>query len=278
MQTEQMREQWEAAAPGWARWEPVIGAWLEPATLAMLDMAGLAAGAKVLDLACGAGNQTLRAAQRVGADGLVLACDIAESMLQHVRESAQAAGLANVSTLRAAAESMEIAARSMDAAICRLGLMLFAAPAQALEAVRNAVRPGGKFAVVVFSTPAANPFMSQSLQILLRHAGKTLPPPGKPGIFALGAPGLLKSLLESNGFVDVELRAVDLTLRMPSAERTLLMMQESFGLYRAALADCSEEIRAAAWAEVRSLLDNFGSPEEFVAPGQVLVASATVSG
>jgi SAM-dependent methyltransferase len=40
------------------------------------------------------------------------------------------------------------AAASFDAVICRLGLMLFAAPAQALRAVRCALRPGGKVAVI----------------------------------------------------------------------------------------------------------------------------------
>ncbi|MBL8482283.1 MAG: class I SAM-dependent methyltransferase [Rhodocyclaceae bacterium] len=278
MQIEEMRRQWEAAAPGWARWEPVIAAWLEPATLSMLDMAGLTAGAKVLDVACGAGSQTLRAALRVGPQGQVVACDIAESMLQHVRENADAAGLGNVTTLCAAAERLDLAAHSLDAAICRLGLMQFVAPVQALQAVRTALRPGGKFAAVVFSTPAANPFMAQSLQILLRHAGKPPPAPGQPGIFALAAPGLLENLLDSSGFVEVELRTVELVFRMPSAARTLAMMQESFGLYRAVLKDCPEEVRSAAWAEVSRLLDSFVSCGEFAGSGQVLVAAGTAPG
>ena len=37
----------------------------------------------------------------------------------------------------------------------------------------------------------ANPFTSQLMQILLRHAGKEPPGPGKPGIFALGGPSVL---------------------------------------------------------------------------------------
>jgi cyclopropane fatty-acyl-phospholipid synthase-like methyltransferase len=101
MQTADLRTQWEGAAPGWARWEATIATWLEPATEAMLAMAGVDAGARVLDLASGAGSQTLRAAQRVGAQGHVVASDIADTMLHYVQENARAAGLTNVTTLTA---------------------------------------------------------------------------------------------------------------------------------------------------------------------------------
>ena len=36
MQTGEIRQQWEGAATGWAHWEPIIAAWMEPATEAML--------------------------------------------------------------------------------------------------------------------------------------------------------------------------------------------------------------------------------------------------
>src|SRR5213593_3220902 len=99
MQKADIRTQWEGAAPGWAHWEATVATWMEPATEAMLTMAGVNAGTRVLDLASGAGSQTLRAAQRVGAHGQVVASDIADTMLHHVRENARVAGLINVSTL-----------------------------------------------------------------------------------------------------------------------------------------------------------------------------------
>src|SRR5262245_60636197 len=107
MPTADIRTQWESAAPGWARWESTIATWMEPATEAMLAMAGVEAGARVLDLASGAGSQTLRAAQRVGAQGHVVASDIADMMLYHVQKNARAAGLTNVTTLAGAAENRE---------------------------------------------------------------------------------------------------------------------------------------------------------------------------
>jgi ubiquinone/menaquinone biosynthesis C-methylase UbiE len=50
--------------------------WLGPATELMLEMAAVKTGGRVLDVAAGAGDQTLNAAKRVGPDGFVLATDI----------------------------------------------------------------------------------------------------------------------------------------------------------------------------------------------------------
>ena len=273
METADIRTQWEGAAPGWAHWETTIATWVEPATEAMLDMAGVRAGARVLDLASGAGSQTLRAAQRVGAQGHVVASDIAETMLHYVQENARAAGLTNVTTLAGAAEDLDVAAESFDAVICRVGLMLFSNPAKALRAVGRALRPSGRIAVVVFTTPATNPFMAKPMQILLRHAGKTPPAPGQPGIFALGAPGVIERLFADSGFVGVEQRTVPVAFRMPSAAQALTMMQEAFGAYRAVVSDCPEAVRAAAWAEVAEALRAFETATGFVAPAEVLVAA-----
>jgi len=193
-------------------------------------------------------------------------------MLHYVQENARAAGLTNVTTLAGAAEDLDLAAESFDAVICRVGLMLFSNPAKALQAVWRALRPRGRIAVVVFTTPAMNPFMAKPMQILLRHAGKTPPAPGQPGIFALGAPGVIERLFADSGFVGVEQRTVAVAFRMPSAAQALTMMQEAFGAYRAVVSDCHEAVRAAAWAEVAETLRTFETVMGFFAPAEVLVA------
>jgi ubiquinone/menaquinone biosynthesis C-methylase UbiE len=91
----ELRRTWESAAPGWAKWEDVIAAGLADATETMLDAARVGAGMRVLDLACGAGSQTLQAAERVGPKGRVVATDISATMLTHVREAAARRTLSN---------------------------------------------------------------------------------------------------------------------------------------------------------------------------------------
>lgn len=270
-----IQNQWENAAPGWAKWENATAEWAEPATQAMLELAGIKPGAKVLDIACGAGSQTLRAAQKVGANGHVIASDISETMLQHVRENVRTAGLQNVSTLQGAADEIEIPAESVDAVISRLGLMLFPDPRSALNSIYRALKSGGKVAVVVFTTPAANPHRAKAMQILLRHAGKPPPTPGQPGMYALGGPGAMEGLYQECGFVDVQRREIKIPMVMRSAMDALQMMQDAYGAYRAVLQNCSEAVQKAAWAEVAELLKAFETDGQFVAPSELLVAAAT---
>ena len=103
----ELRNTWEKAAPGWAKWEHAFSTGLSAATDMLLHMAGIQLGMRVLDLACGAGSQTIQAAKRVGPHGSVVACDISATMLDHVRQNATAAGLQNVETVECAAEDLD---------------------------------------------------------------------------------------------------------------------------------------------------------------------------
>lgn len=67
---------------------------LQPITERMLDLAGIAPGYRVLDVAAGTGEQTLMAARRVGFHGSVLAVDIADRMLAYLKGAASKRALA----------------------------------------------------------------------------------------------------------------------------------------------------------------------------------------
>ncbi len=269
---------WESAAPGWAEWENVLADGLRDATDTMLDMAGVGSGMRVLDLACGAGSQSIQAAARVGSDGSVVASDISATMLSHVRENAKRRGIENIETLESAAEDLPAASDKFDAAICRLGLMLFPDPVGASTAVRNALISGAKFAPLVFTTPLNNPFMSRPMQILLHHAGKEPPSPGQPGIFALGAPGLLESKLIDSGYSNIVTKVVRAPLKLDSASEALEMMRTAFGAYRAVVADLSEGTRNAAWTDVGEFLKQFENDAGWETELEVIIGSGSASG
>lgn len=107
-----VRQQWDAAAAGWNEQGPQIRDWLCRATDAMLEMAGIRPGHHVLDVAAGAGDQTLDIAARVGPTGRVLATDISPDILAHASQNAAQAGLKNVETLVADAEILAWRRRS----------------------------------------------------------------------------------------------------------------------------------------------------------------------
>ncbi len=269
----ELRRTWEFSAPGWAKWEGVFAGGLAEVTETMLDMAGVDAGMQVLDLACGAGSQSLRAADRVGPKGRVVASDISATMLMHVQEAARRRGLGNVEILECAAEDLPATVDLFDAAISRLGLMLFAAPEQALKAVQSVLKPKARISALVFTTPSANPFMSKPMQVLLRHAAKEPPTAGRPGIFALGGPGVLEGLLSESGLAEVEARVVRAPLRLASAADALEMMQQAFGAYRAVVADLSSEARGAAWSEVGECLKQFENQDGFHTEFEFVIGS-----
>ncbi len=98
------------------------------ATEMMLDLAGIHAGSRVLDVAAGTGESTLMTARRVGPKGHVLAADVSASMLNVASEAARQAGLTNVETRVMNAENIELDSDSFDAVICRIALMLFSRP------------------------------------------------------------------------------------------------------------------------------------------------------
>ena len=274
----ELRNTWELAAPGWAKWEDMFSAGLADATDALLDMAAVEPGMRLLDVACGAGNQTIRAAKRVGPTGKVVASDISATMLDHVRQSAAKAAVPNIDTLACAADELDNRLAPFDAAISRLGLMLFPSPRTALEAVQRVLRRGARFAALVFTTPANNPFFAESMAILLRHAGKPPPPPGSPGLFALGADGALETLMAESGLSDVKTRSLRAPLRLPSVSDTLEMMQQAFGAYRAVVADLDEARRRTAWAEVGEFLKQFEVRGSFETEFEVIVGSGAKPG
>src|SRR3954464_13752246 len=155
------RNQWEQAAEAWHRWGPTLEAWLGPATELMLDLAAVTEGSRVLDIAAGAGGQTLAAARRVGPSGHVVATDISPAILAFAAAEAARAGLGNVETLEADGEDLSaVADDSYDAAISRVGLIYFPDQQRALTRIRQKLRVGGRLSSVVYSTADRNGFFS----------------------------------------------------------------------------------------------------------------------
>ncbi len=270
------RAQWESAAEAWDRWSPLLARWLGPATDAMLDMAAAGAGARVLDVAAGAGEQTIAAARRVGPDGYVLATDISPSILRFALNAARQAGLANVETLELDGERHDtLPEASFDAAISRVGLIYFPDQQRALAGIRHALKPGGRFAAVVYSTPEKNAFFSVPVGIIRRRAQLPPPLPGQPGPFSLGAEGVLAKVLEQAGFRDVEVRKVESPVRLPTAAECVRFERESFGALHQMMAAMSEHERAETWSEIAAELGKFETGQGFVGPCEMLVGAGT---
>ena len=269
------RQQWDAAAAAWDRWGPFLRRWLGPATELMLDWAGVRSGCRVLDVAAGAGDQTLQAAARVGAKGHMLATDISERILELAARNARAAGCANVETRVLDGESLEVPEGSFDAVISRVGLIYFPDRQRALAGMRRALKPGGRVAAIVYSTPERNPFFSIPVSVIRARATLPPPQPGQPGPFSLGAPGVLEETLREAGFKAVKAATVEAPLRMASAAECVRFEQESFGALHQMLSGLDPAAQAAAWHDIAGRLAAFEKDGRFEGPCELVVAVGT---
>ena len=265
------REQWQAAAEAWNRWGPTLHDWLGPSTELMLDMAAIGSGQRVLDVAAGAGEQTLTIGRRVGPSGSVLATDISANILEFAQQCALSAGLKNVTTRVMDGENLELPDNSYDAVLSRVGLIYFPDQHRALTGMLRVLKPGGRIGAITYSTPENNKFFSIPISIVRRQAQLPPPLPGQPGPFSLGAPGVLEAAYRKAGFRDIQVRAVPSPLRLPSAAEFVRFARESFGALHQMLAGVPEAERPSVWAEIEDELGSFENSDGFVGPCEMLV-------
>ena len=266
------REQWDRHAKGWSDHSAQIGNWLRESTDAMLAMAEVGPGAHVLDVAAGAGDQTLDIAKRVGPTGSVLATDLSPAILAFAKDNARHAGYRNVETHAADGENLNVPEAGFDAAICRLGLMFFPDPGQGLREVFRALKPGGRACTMVFSTPDKNPCVSILVSTALKHAGMPPRDPYQPGgLLSLGKPGLIDELFRQAGFSGVATTKVMAPFRLQSVKNYLDFIRTSASPIPQILSRLDESARDAAWAEIESKLSAFNTPGGWEGPNELLL-------
>jgi ubiquinone/menaquinone biosynthesis C-methylase UbiE len=157
-----------------------------PLVAHLFRAAGISAGDRVLDVGCGCGETTLRAARLAGgaaadgpgefvaageapvdtppgdgpggraAGGSVLGLDLSALMLAQARRLAVAAAPGNVSFEQGDAQVYPLPRDHFDVAISAFGVMFFTDPAVAFANIAGAVRPGGRLAFLCWQDDRHN--------------------------------------------------------------------------------------------------------------------------
>jgi ubiquinone/menaquinone biosynthesis C-methylase UbiE len=149
-------DQWNEDSAAWHRWGRTVQRWLGDVTQKMLDLAQLGPRQRVLDIASGAGEPALSAADRVGPEGYVLATDLSEKFISFAQQTAEERHLRNFETRVMDGENLELPDASFDVVLCRFGLMYMPNRNRALTEWQRVLRPEGRVVVAIFSTPDKN--------------------------------------------------------------------------------------------------------------------------
>jgi ubiquinone/menaquinone biosynthesis C-methylase UbiE len=196
---------WQRIAEKFDLWLPQIA----PVGEALLTVLDARSGDKVIDLASGTGEPALSLARRL--PGVqITGVDAAESMVRVAQSKVAADGLPNITFQCMPAEALDFADNAFDRALCRFGVMLFQDPLKGLSEMRRVLKPGGRFALAVWSTPETMPSLHWAFRVFAPRLPEDKHPP-LIKVTSLGGPGVLEDLIYRAGFNDfnIETRTVE---------------------------------------------------------------------
>jgi ubiquinone/menaquinone biosynthesis C-methylase UbiE len=241
---------------------------LEPAHSLMLGMAALRPGERVLDVACGTGLVSFRAAATVGHQGAVIGTDISGEMVETARRGAAQRDLANARFERADAEALPMKVASFDVAVCALGLMYVPDPVRALCEMRRLLRPGGRAAAAVWGARRKCGWAEIFPITDARVASEVC-----PMFFHLGTGDMLARAFEAAGFTEVRSERLSITLSYASAEDALAAVFCG-GPVALAYSRFDEATRRAVHAEYLESIAAYRTGDGYAVPGEFVVAAA----
>ncbi|MGI9384027.1 MAG: class I SAM-dependent methyltransferase [Methyloligellaceae bacterium] len=215
---EDQRRRLEIAAAARIKWWNTIERASKPVSEALIAMAGLQDGHRVLDVATGLGEPAGMASVRVGPAGHVTAVDINPAQIAFAKSRLTNLNCDNVALAVADAQTLDLDERSFDAVLCRWGLMFLPDLPLALDGLRRLVRDGGRIAAAAWAASSEVPFLDVERQVLAEHlpddyfAGDNdLTTP-----FRLSEPGHLQRVMSDAGLAEVRCEPVDVTHEFPS--------------------------------------------------------------
>lgn len=161
----------------------------------VLDAAGVRAGDRVLDVACGTGVLARAAAARSGSPARVAGLDVNEDMLAVARKVEPA-----IEWRQGSAEDLPFGDESFDAVLSQFGLMFFEDRGRALREMYRVLAPGRRLAVAVWGRLEDAPGYAAMVALVEEQFGRSVAG-GLRAPFALGDAAVLRSTFESAGLV-----------------------------------------------------------------------------
>jgi ubiquinone/menaquinone biosynthesis C-methylase UbiE len=212
----------------------------EPWAELLLDELKPTPGQAVLDVACGPGTVTRRAALRVGPSGRVTGTDLSPAMLELARSKTSLDASAPINYLECAADSLGVPDEAFDLVTCQQGLQFFPNQPAALEEMRRVLRSSGHLGIAVWCDIEECPPFAALATALGQVVNTETADAYRAGPWGCGDSASLIRLVEDSGFTNVRVRRCELpvlfeggpgqlllTLRAASVATTLAQLSEA---------------------------------------------------
>jgi ubiquinone/menaquinone biosynthesis C-methylase UbiE len=249
---------------------------LAPVADALFEAAGIGNGESVLDIGCGCGVTTLRAARAAGPAGFALGIDLSRQMLSVARRRAGDQAVPNVRFEQADAQVHALPVAAYDIAISRFGTMFFADPSAAFANIARASRNRARLCLVTWQPLAANDWLTISSGALMRYATAPEQAPG-PGMFAQSDPATLADTLTAAGYHSVRSVPVSISLILGADAADAASYLTASGQGRILLDTVADDDRPAAIEALRSALEKHAGTDGVRLGAAVLVTTATLT-
>jgi|HubBroStandDraft_6_1064221.scaffolds.fasta_scaffold213912_2 SAM-dependent methyltransferase len=188
----------------------------------LLDQLKPQSGQSVLDVACGPGTVTRKAAFRVGPSGRVSGCDFSPAMLELARSKSVDGG-APIEYLECSADALDVPDDAYDVVTCQQGLQFFPDRPAALAEMRRALRPGGAVGIAVWCDIVECPPFAALKSALGQILGTDVADAYGAGPWGFGDAEALARVVSESGFTDVEVRKAELPLNFEGGPAQLLL-------------------------------------------------------
>ena len=245
----------------------VIGPWVP----ALLDLAELRAGERVVDVACGTGVVSRLAARRVAPRGTVTGLDLNEGMLAVAMRLPLPPDL-TIDWRQGSALALPFADGTFDVVLCQQGLQFFPDRLKALAEMHRVLKPVGRVALSAWTGPS--PYFTAQREGLARYLSAEAASTSAAA-FSLGDAEEFRGLLEGAGFRDVVVQPVRMTLRFPPPEEFLLRHLSALPV-AAIVAAAGEETRRALVAHMKDATHAYVDGYGVAVPQEVNVATGRV--
>lgn len=241
---------WTEVAEGW---HTGLAPSLAPVSDKLVSLVQIPKGAKVLDLACGDGTLTLKAAA-AGADE-VTGLDIAPTFEAILMRRAKKAGLKRRVRFREGdLEHLPFDEKTFDVVFCQFGLMFAPDLKAALQHIYRVIKPSGTLCAAVWGAAEENPALASILQLL----SDRLPPrpAGLPGLFDYGEPHFMEKQLHAVGFRDYSESGMDVMFRLDSVDEAWTAWRNN-GPFVSAMAQWTPEVKAEVERLAREIFERY---------------------